>query len=142
MADEREQKIRDRAYRIWQDEGQPEGREQAHWAQAEQEHGAGDDVATDLADSEPAHRDALISDAGADLPFGEPADTGAADEQATQTDSDQLQTAPPQTTAAEPTAGGAPETRVASASGAIEPPAAAAPTKKGARGKVRTKTSN
>lgn len=131
MADEREQKIRERAYKIWQDEGQPEGREHDHWSRAEQEHGSGDDAATPLADSEPAHRDGLISDVGADLPFGEPADTGAQDAPE-----------PPQTTAAEPTAGGASETRVASASGAIEPPAPAASAKKGARGKARTKTTN
>lgn len=29
-----EDKIREAAYRLWQDEGQPEGRDQDHWTQA------------------------------------------------------------------------------------------------------------
>jgi len=32
---EKEQRIRERAYQIWLDEGQPEGRDQEHWHQAE-----------------------------------------------------------------------------------------------------------
>lgn len=37
MSDERDAQIRDRAYRIWQSEGEPEGRDQDHWSQAERE---------------------------------------------------------------------------------------------------------
>ena len=37
MPSEREQAIRERAYRLWEQEGCPEGREKAHWAKAEQE---------------------------------------------------------------------------------------------------------
>lgn len=114
MADEREEQIRDRAYRIWQEEGEPEGREQEHWARAEQEQDAG-------------AGETLIERTGDDLPFGEPADTGADD-------------APPQTIAAEPSAGGAPDTRIASASGAIEPPAGRPG--KSTPGKARSKTTN
>lgn len=33
----REQVIRDHAYRIWEQEGRPEGRQQEHWVQAERE---------------------------------------------------------------------------------------------------------
>jgi len=36
-ATDREGKIRERAYRIWQDEGSPDGREYDHWHQAERE---------------------------------------------------------------------------------------------------------
>jgi hypothetical protein len=32
---EKEQLIRERAYQIWLDEGQPEGRDKEHWHQAE-----------------------------------------------------------------------------------------------------------
>jgi hypothetical protein len=136
LAEDRENRIRDRAYKIWQDEGEPEGRDQAHWAQAEQEHG--DDEA---AGGEPGGSadDGLISDVSEDLPFGEPADTGTEDE-ALAADS-----APdhPQTSAAEPTGSGtaepaAPENTPA----AIDPPAAASLGKKQPRGKARTKTTN
>ena len=34
---ETEQRIRERAYQIWINEGQPAGRDKEHWAQAEQE---------------------------------------------------------------------------------------------------------
>jgi hypothetical protein len=39
---DREQLIRERAYQIWIDEGRPEGREHAHWEQAEKEIAAED----------------------------------------------------------------------------------------------------
>jgi hypothetical protein len=39
MAQEREQAIRERAYAIWEQDGRPEGRGVAHWAQAEAEIG-------------------------------------------------------------------------------------------------------
>jgi hypothetical protein len=32
---EKEQRIRERAYQIWLDEGQPEGHDKEHWQQAE-----------------------------------------------------------------------------------------------------------
>ena len=35
--DDRQRKIRDRAYAIWEREGRPEGREHQHWEQAQQE---------------------------------------------------------------------------------------------------------
>lgn len=37
MSDQRGDRIRERAYRIWQDEGEPHGRHDEHWARAEQE---------------------------------------------------------------------------------------------------------
>lgn len=35
MTDEREQKIRAKAYELWEAAGRPEGREREHWAEAE-----------------------------------------------------------------------------------------------------------
>ena len=40
--DDREQRIRDRAYEIWLGEGQPEGRAVEHWSRAALELGYGD----------------------------------------------------------------------------------------------------
>jgi len=37
MGDDREERIKARAYEIWQREGSPEGRENDHWKEAEQE---------------------------------------------------------------------------------------------------------
>jgi hypothetical protein len=37
MIEDRSERIRQRAYVIWQREGRPEGREQEHWRQAEAE---------------------------------------------------------------------------------------------------------
>lgn len=35
--EEKEQRIRERAYQIWLDEGQPEGRDKDHWERAQAE---------------------------------------------------------------------------------------------------------
>ena len=37
MADDREHRIRERAYRLWEAEGRPEGRHEHHWSQASQQ---------------------------------------------------------------------------------------------------------
>jgi len=37
MESNREKRVRERAYQIWQREGEPQGRADAHWAQAEAE---------------------------------------------------------------------------------------------------------
>lgn len=37
--DDKQDKIRDRAYQIWQDEGQPDGQDERHWHQAAEEVG-------------------------------------------------------------------------------------------------------
>ena len=37
MEQEMKQRTRERAYQIWIEEGQPDGRDKEHWAQAEQE---------------------------------------------------------------------------------------------------------
>jgi hypothetical protein len=38
-----EQEIRERAYRIWEEDGRPEGRDRDHWYRAEAESGAAAD---------------------------------------------------------------------------------------------------
>ena len=40
MMDDKDGTIRDRAYAIWQEEGEPEGRDADHWHRAESEQGA------------------------------------------------------------------------------------------------------
>lgn len=45
--DDREQKIRDRAYELWVQEGRPEGREGEHWSQAARELGYDDAPSSD-----------------------------------------------------------------------------------------------
>lgn len=42
---DRERRIRERAHRLWQEAGSPDGQQDAHWLQAEHEidHGAADD---------------------------------------------------------------------------------------------------
>ena len=37
MSDDREQLLQERAYAIWETEGCPDGRDRAHWEQAERE---------------------------------------------------------------------------------------------------------
>jgi hypothetical protein len=39
MAQDREQRIRERAHAIWEQEGRPHGRQEDHWRQASQEVG-------------------------------------------------------------------------------------------------------
>ena len=56
MAEDREQRIRLRAYTIWEREGRPEGREQEHWEQARREI-----EAEDRAGAAPA-REELLAD--------------------------------------------------------------------------------
>lgn len=45
MTDNRDEAIRARAHRIWEDEGRPDGREHDHWAQASREVGEASDEA-------------------------------------------------------------------------------------------------
>ena len=37
MSDDRERRIRERAFEIWIEEGQPQGKEREHWERAEKE---------------------------------------------------------------------------------------------------------
>lgn len=60
MTDDREAQIRDRAYAIWESEGQPEGRDREHWSQAEGE--LGDDAGSVAADPDEAPADASEDD--------------------------------------------------------------------------------
>jgi hypothetical protein len=47
VMDEREAKIRERAQKIWEDEGRPEGSHEEHWRRAEEEHEASEQANTD-----------------------------------------------------------------------------------------------
>lgn len=42
MSDERHRKISEKAYRLWETEGQPQGRDLDHWVRAERETEGGD----------------------------------------------------------------------------------------------------
>lgn len=44
--DDKEDKRRQRAYRIWEDEGRPEGRDLDHWQRAEEQHEMTEEEAT------------------------------------------------------------------------------------------------
>ncbi|WP_187969420.1 DUF2934 domain-containing protein [Aquibium microcysteis] len=72
MNTHRDEQLRQRAYRIWEAEGRPEGREAEHWARAERE----------LADEQPvtAPEDAAApSRARRKAPAAEPAAGGGTD---------------------------------------------------------------
>lgn len=49
MSDDREQWLQQRAYTIWETEGCPEGRDRAHWEQAERELSAVQTAGQDMA---------------------------------------------------------------------------------------------
>ena len=62
MQDDREARIRERAHAIWEAEGRPEGREQAHWERAIAEIAAGEidaDASGGVQDREPDKPDVL-----------------------------------------------------------------------------------
>jgi len=63
VEDDREQRIRSKAYQIWMDEGCPEGRAEAHW-----------DMATELVAIEENYASTLkpVQDAASSTPTGEP----------------------------------------------------------------------
>lgn len=44
MNDDREQKVRERAYALWEAEGSEHGKHEDHWKQAEAEFGSGGDA--------------------------------------------------------------------------------------------------
>ena len=54
MTDDRSDRIRQRAYQIWQEQGEPHGHDGAHWDQAEREIGQVADLSG--ADEAPAHQ--------------------------------------------------------------------------------------
>jgi len=81
MNDDRNQQIRDRAYKIWQDAGEPHGRDQEHWDQASSEIGesisvTGEPEDPDAGESGPAASD--TSDAGTVPAIGSPASSDPA----------------------------------------------------------------
>ncbi|WP_343525153.1 DUF2934 domain-containing protein [Sphingomonas sp.] len=77
MVDNREEQLRQRAYGIWQDEGQPHGRDRDHWEMAEREltEGAvGDAPAKASSKPAPRRRKAKeVPEPVAETPAAEPA---------------------------------------------------------------------
>lgn len=56
--DEREQRRRERAYAIWEDEGRPEGADLDHWQRAEEQHQTTEaEVAAEIAGENPTTSD-------------------------------------------------------------------------------------
>jgi hypothetical protein len=53
MERDREQRIRERAYQIWEREGKPQGRDAQHWQQAAAEVEAEAAVSVGMADADP-----------------------------------------------------------------------------------------
>jgi len=72
MVDDREEQRRQKAYALWEEEGRPEGRHDAHWHQADDEAGDG------------AH-DSSGADESASLDDGDPADNVESGKPASQT---------------------------------------------------------
>ncbi|KQV82151.1 DUF2934 domain-containing protein [Rhizobium sp. Root1220] len=48
---DREQDRRERAYKIWEDEGRPEGHHEDHWQRAEDQHEATEQEAANVAEA-------------------------------------------------------------------------------------------
>ncbi len=48
---DRDQNRRERAYKIWEDEGRPEGRHEDHWRRAEDQHEATEQEAADVTEA-------------------------------------------------------------------------------------------
>ena len=66
MADEREDRVRQRAYRLWEQAGRPHGRHEDHWHQASQE--VGDELFGQQGDSDNQDRRGALD--GGLLPQG------------------------------------------------------------------------
>jgi hypothetical protein len=66
---EKEQQQRERAYKIWEDEGRPEGAHEDHWRRAEEQHELDEQASDDVtkvnqeADDEFARDDTDLEDA-------------------------------------------------------------------------------
>ena len=69
MVDQQDDRIRQRAYELWEREGRPEGREHAHWAEAAREIGAG---SGDRSPAMKASEASRPSEAGGSVPSGNP----------------------------------------------------------------------
>ncbi|TPK81133.1 DUF2934 domain-containing protein [Mesorhizobium sp. B2-4-12] len=56
MADDRQERIRNRAHKIWQEEGQPAGQHERHWHQATADIDREDATGTSSAAKKPAKK--------------------------------------------------------------------------------------
>jgi len=57
--DDKEQERRERAYKIWEDEGRPEGQHEDHWQRAEDQHEATEREAADVTEANEHAKDAF-----------------------------------------------------------------------------------
>jgi len=73
-----EERIRTRAYELWEAEGRPEGREIEHWLQAVQELHSEERDAVGVASSRPPRTRSAATTAGAAKPAARPARTATA----------------------------------------------------------------
>ena len=48
---DRDQQLRDRAYKIWEDEGRPEGSHEDHWQRAQDEHALTEQESEDVTET-------------------------------------------------------------------------------------------
>jgi hypothetical protein len=71
------QKIRERAHRIWGEQGRPEGRHAEHWAHAESELQEGLDAESATEGSRSDEAEATAQDAAGELNEGEDAEAAA-----------------------------------------------------------------
>lgn len=97
MANDREQKIRERAHAIWEREGRPDGRQAEHWEQAARE--IADEEGEDAGSSDSASRDygdsAGYGSGGSSLDHRAVGDEGAGPDQPNPLD-DVVETGPEQ----------------------------------------------
>ncbi|MDE1995763.1 MAG: DUF2934 domain-containing protein [Rhizobiaceae bacterium] len=71
--DDIEQKQRERAYKIWEEEGRPDGRHLDHWQRADDQHEATEKVAEESADAHhPAPRKEQKTTSAAPPPLTNP----------------------------------------------------------------------
>jgi len=127
MSDDREGQIRERAYRLWQEEGEPHGKHDEHWHRAQQEF-PGEQPAATPEPQDGSDTPAVISGdetTGAELTkplANEPADSPAT-------------TIPSGSAEVNTTAAKAPRARGAKAADSKAPAATAAPKRPGPRTK-------
>ncbi|MBB3447094.1 MULTISPECIES: DUF2934 domain-containing protein [unclassified Rhizobium] len=61
---DREQQRRERAYKIWEDEGRPDGQHADHWRRAEEQHEATEKEAADVTEANQNASDEFNGDNG------------------------------------------------------------------------------
>lgn len=62
--DDKEQSLRERAYKIWEDEGRVDGSHDDHWKRAEEQHSLTEQESEDVTKANQEADDAFAKDAG------------------------------------------------------------------------------